>query len=146
MGGTVQYNGVSTTRTEVSNIPKGSQMKITVILPEDEEDTGKWSWDDDPTCKSNERELTLETSSVIRVRYINSKGVECTRMYSLHVEGEGTPEGYADVYAKVNSVEIHDSVIYAKKYANVILGMNYDGFTIREWKWERSTDGKRWTD
>ena len=146
LGGTVQYNGVSTTRTEVSNIPKGSQMKITVILPEDEEDTGKWSWDDDPTCKSNERELTLETSSVIRVRYINSKGVECTRMYSLHVEGEGTPEGYADVYAKVNSVEIHDSVIYAKKYANVILGMNYDGFTIREWKWERSTDGKRWTD
>ena len=83
---------------------------------------------------------------MIRVRYINSKGVECTRMYSLHVEGEGTPEGYADVYAKVNSVEIHDSVIYAKKYANVILGMNYDGFTIREWKWERSTDGKRWTD
>ena len=56
------------------------------------------------------------------------------------------PPNYADVYAKVNSVEIHDSVIYAKKYANVILGMNYDGFTIREWKWERSTDGKRWTD
>ena len=146
LGGTVQYNGVSTTRTEINNIPKGSQMKITVILPEDEVDTGKWSWDDDPTCKSNERELTLETSSVIRVRYINSKGVECTRMYSLHVEGEGTPEGYATVYAKVNSAESQDSVIYAPKYANVILGMNYDGFVVRGWKWERSKDGKQWTD
>ena len=144
LGGTVQYNGVSTTRTEVSNIPKGSQMKITVILPEDEEDTGKWSWDDDPTCISNERELTLETSRVIRVRYINSKGVECTRMYSLHVEGEGTPEGYATAYAKWDGVETQDSVLYVKQYSSLIFGLQYDGFTIRNWKWERSSDGKTW--
>ncbi len=146
LGGTVQYNGVSTTRTEVSNIPKGSQIKITVTLPEDEQNTGKWSWDDDATCTGNERELTLETSSVIRVRYVNSHGVECTRMYSLHVEGEGTFEGIATIYAKSNGVESHDSVIYVKKYSSLILGLDYDAWTIRGWKWERSSDGKRWVD
>lgn len=145
LGGTVQYGSVTSTRTELSNIPKDSQVKITVTLPEGEEDTGKWSWDGDASCTGNERELTLETSSVLRVRYVNSHGVECTRMYSLHVEGEGTPEGTATVYAKTDGVESHDSLVYVKKYSSLTLGLEYDGFKIREWKWERSSDGERWT-
>ena len=145
LGGMVQYGGKTSTRTELSNIPKGSQMKITVVLPEGEEDTGKWSWDDDASCTSNERELTLETSRVFPVRYVNSQGVECTRMYSFHVEGEGTPEGVFTVYAKTDGVESSDTLIYVKKYSNLTFGISYDGFKVREWKWERSTDGKKWS-
>ena len=145
LGGTLQYGGLSTTRTEVVNIPKGETIKILVTLPDGEEDTGNWSWDDDPSCTSPEREFTLDTTGVYRVRYVNAKGVESTRMYSLQVEGDGyvTP---CTPYYKVGSVEGNDTLIYVERNSNLTLGLNYAANAcVREWKWERSTDGESWS-
>ena len=145
LGGSLQYGGLSTTRTEVVNIPKGETIKILVTLPDGEGDTGNWSWDDDPSCKSPEREFTLDTTGIYRVRYVNAKGVESTRMYSLQVEGDGHVWPCVPYY-KLGSVEGSDTVIYVERNSNLTLGLNYAANAcVREWKWERSTDGESWS-
>lgn len=146
LGGTLQYDGVSTTRTEVSNIPRGATVKILVTLPDGEEDTGRWSWDDDPSCTSNEREIVLDTTSIYRVRYVNAHGVECTRMYSLQVEGEGYAWPF-EPYCKMGLSETSDTLIYVEKNEGVTFGLKpmYFETNVREWTWERSTDGEKWT-
>lgn len=144
LGGSLQYGDVVTTRTEVNNIDKGTTVKITVTLPEGEVNTGKWSWDDDPSCTTPEREVVLGTSTLYRVRYVNAKGVESSRMYSLHVEGEGCISAYTP-YCKMDGVESADTMIYVKKNGSVILGLNGSSSNVREWKWERSSDGKTWS-
>lgn len=144
LDGTLQYGGESTTRTEVMNIPQGSLVKISVVLPEDEEDTGKWSWDDDASCTQGEREFTLNTSRVFRVRYVNNRGVESTRMYSLHVEGEGQL-ALCQPYYKSEGVEGSDTMIYVKKYGSLTFGLKYSGARVREWVWEKSTNGAKWS-
>ena len=143
LGGSLQYDGLSTTRTELVNLPKGETIKILVTLPDGEEDTGNWSWDDDPSCKSPEREFTLDTTGVYRVRYINAKGVESTRMYSLQVEGDGyvTP---CTPYYKVGSVEGNDTLIYVERNSSLTFGLNDYGPSVRGWVWERSSDGESW--
>lgn len=146
LGGSLQYGGLSTTRTEVVNIPRGETIKILVTLPDGEEDTGKWSWDDDPSCTSPEREFTLDTTGVYRVRYVNAKGVESTRMYSLHVEGDGYASPVAPYY-KVGSVEGNDTVIYVDLNSSLTFGLDDDMSrpSVREWIWERSADGESWS-
>ena len=143
LGGSLQYGGLSTTRTELVNLPKGETIKILVTLPDGEEDTGNWSWDDDPSCKSPEREFTLDTTGVYRVRYVNAKGVESTRMYSLQVEGDGyvTP---CTPYYKVGSVEGNDTLIYVERNSSLTFGLNGYGPSVRGWVWERSSDGESW--
>ena len=145
LGGTLQYDNVSTTRTEVMNIPRGTTVKISVILPEDEMDTGKWSWDDDASCTGSERELVLDSSCMYRVRYVNSRGVESTRMYSLHVEGEGRVSSCTP-FCKVEGVESSDTMVYVKKYGKLVLGLTYSGANVREWIWEKSTNGAKWSE
>ena len=144
LSGTLQYGSESTTRTEVINIPKGSLVKISVILPEGEEDTGHWSWDDDASCAQCERELVLNTSRIFRVRYVSSRGVESTRMYSLHVEGDGHVPACVP-YSRISGVESLDTLVYVKKYGKLTLGVKYFGSNVREWVWEKSTNGTKWS-
>lgn len=139
----IVYGDITVERSGVNCIPKGLTVQMCVSLPNDETDTGKWSWDDDPTCSSPIHNVVLNTSGVYRAHYINSKGVTCTQLFTLHVEGEGTIAP-TEPYCNMNGIITADTMIYVKKYGTVEFGLNYNGFSIRQWLWEKSTDGNSW--
>lgn len=143
LDGEVSYGGETYARPGVNCIPRGSVVKLRAFLQSGEEGTGQWSWDDDPECKSNEREITLNTSGLYRVHYVNEKGVKSTQLFSLHVEGEGWSGPYS-LYSKVNGVEGSDSIVYVKKYGDVTVGLDYTATLVRSWKWEKSNNGRTW--
>lgn len=144
LDGEVSYGGKTYARPGVNCIPKGSVVRLKAFLQSGETGDGTWSWEDDPECTSNEREITLNTSKIYRAYYVNSKGVKSTQMFSLHVEGEGWVGPYS-LYSKVNGVEGADSIVYVKKYGDVTIGLNYSGARIRSWKWEKSSNGNVWS-
>ena len=139
----VEYDGNVVARNLVNNIPGGTVVTLKAALRDGGADTGRWTWDDDPSCTSPVREVVLDTSSVFRVRYVNGKGVESTQLFTLQVDGDFklipvTP------YCKVNGVEGNDTVIYVPKNGKLLFGLEYTGAGVREWKWERSSNGERW--
>ena len=142
----IEYAGKVSQRSGMNCIAKGSTVKLSVALPADVTDTGNWTWDDEPACVTSEREIILNSSEVLRVRYTNDKGAVSTQMFSLHVEGEGWVGAYTPYY-KLNMVTGKDTVIYMKKYDDITIGIDYSAssVTVREWIWERSTSGTTWS-
>lgn len=131
---------------ELSNIISGSTVKLSPTIMDGTEDTGQWTWDDDPLCTTREREVTLITSRILRARYTNEEGAVSTQMFSLHVEGEGWV-GTHEPYYKMDGTTGSDSVIYVKKFNDLTIGFKYNstGASVREWKWEkRSLTGTKW--
>ena len=48
-------------------------------------------------------------------------------------------------YCKYAYRESQDTLIYVKKNESVILGMDYGGWHVRSWRWEKSTNGENWS-
>lgn len=130
---------------ELSNIVRGSTVRLCPTIMDGSADTGLWKWDDDTTCTTRERELTLANSRIVRVRYQNASGAVSTQMFCLHVEGEGWL-GEGKPYYVRDFATIYDSVLYVKKYSNVTLGLHYKQMaSVRSWKWEKkSLSGSVW--
>ncbi|MBQ7571116.1 MAG: alginate lyase family protein, partial [Bacteroidaceae bacterium] len=74
---------------ELSNIVDGSIVRLEPTILDGSDDTGHWQWDDDTSVKTRTREVTVDRSLVLRVRYTNAQGVESVQMFSLHREGDG---------------------------------------------------------
>lgn len=142
--GSIEYGGEPLDRTLLNAVPRGAKMVLKVALPDGETDTGKWSWDDDASCTSGEREVEVDTSFIYRVRYTNSAGVASTQMFSIQVSGEARVHACRP-YCKYAYRESQDTLVYVKKNEGVILGMDYDGYHVKSWRWEKSTDGERWS-
>lgn len=140
----VEYGGNVVPRNLVNNIPRGTVVTLKAALRDGGEAVGKWSWDDDPSCTSATREVTLDTTGVYRVRYINEKGVVSTQLFALQVEGDYKMLPCRP-YNKVDAVEGSDTLIYVQKSKKLVFGLEYPGAGVREWKWEKSTDGERWS-
>ncbi|MDP4276273.1 MAG: hypothetical protein Q8914_01435, partial [Bacteroidota bacterium] len=132
-------SGDSIFTNELSNILSGSVVRLSPTIMDGSTDTGLWTWDDDSTCTTREREVKLTKSRIIRARYKNAAGAVSTQMFSLHVEGEGWT-GVAKPYYISDYTTYYDSATYVKKYANVTLGISYkQGNSVRSWKWEKRT-------
>lgn len=71
----------------VAGVTPGTQITMSASLPKDEEDTGKWEWEDGITGR--QRTETIEHSGLYRLHYTNSKGVVSTQLFSVSVIGEG---------------------------------------------------------
>lgn len=142
--GSIEYGGEALDRTLLNAVPRGAKVTLKVALPEGETDTGKWAWDDDASCISAEREVEMDTSFVYRVRYTNSAGVVSTQMFSIQVAGEAYVRDCTP-YCKYAYRESQDTLIYVKKNESVILGMDYGGWHVRSWRWEKSTNGENWS-
>ena len=140
--GSIEYGGEALDRTLLNAVPRGAKVTLKVALPEGETDTGKWAWDDDASCISAEREVEMDTSFVYRVRYTNSAGVVSTQMFSIQVAGEAYVRDCTP-YCKYAYRESQDTLIYVKKNESVILGMDYGGWHVRSWRWEKSTNGEK---
>ena len=141
--GSIEYGGEALDRTLLNAVPRGAKVTLKVALPEGETDTGKWAWDD-ASCISAEREVEMDTSFVYRVRYTNSAGVVSTQMFSIQVAGEAYVRDCTP-YCKYAYRESQDTLIYVKKNESVILGMDYGGWHVRSWRWEKSTNGENWS-
>ena len=142
--GSIGYDGEALDRTLLNAVPRGAKVTLKVALPDGETDTGKWSWDDDASCTSAEREVEADTSFVYRVRYTNAAGVVSTQMFSIQVAGEAYVRDCTP-YCKYAYRESQDTLIYVKKNESVILGMDYGGWHVKSWRWEKSTNGERWS-
>ena len=143
LNGKITYEGREIDRPDVNCIPKGATVTLTALLPDGETDTGKWAWDDEPACTSATRDIVLDTSRTFRVHYTNEKGVSNTQLFALHVEGEGWTGNFTPYY-KANGTTGTDTLIYVRKYDELTLGMEYIDTPVREWKWEKSTNGQNW--
>ena len=144
LNGSIGYDGEALDRTLLNAVPRGAKVTLKVALPDGETDTGKWSWDDDASCTSAEREVEADTSFVYRVRYTNAAGVVSTQMFSIQVAGEAYVRDCTP-YCKYAYRESQDTLIYVKKNESVILGMDYGGWHVKSWRWEKSTNGERWS-
>jgi|GEM_PF-167210 len=137
--------GDSIFTNELSNIAAGSVLRLCPMIMDGSDDTGHWTWDDDSTCTTRERLVTVAKSCLLRARYTNASGVVCTQLFSLHVEGEGWIASYSPYYIS-DYTTYYDSVTYIKKYADITLGLSYSSASsVRSWKWEKKTlTGTTW--
>lgn len=71
----------------VSGVTPGTSIEMSVSLPDGEEDTGLWEWEDG--VKGKTRTVTANHSGLYRLHYTNSKGVKSTQLFSIAVRGEG---------------------------------------------------------
>lgn len=90
--GVVVDGGTSTSGKPIKGIgftgvEPGTVLMLGVNLPNGEEDTGNWVWEDGVTGQN--RQITADHSGIYRVTYTNSKGVKSTQMFSIAVRGEG---------------------------------------------------------
>ena len=69
-------------------VPNGGTLTLSPQLPDDEQDTGNWSWN----TGEQTREITVSTdkSYIYRVTYTNSRGVESQLCFPIACEGDGT--------------------------------------------------------
>lgn len=70
-----------------TGVEPGTVLMLGVSLPNGEEDTGNWVWEDGVTGQN--RQITADHSGIYRVTYTNSKGVKSVQMFSIAVRGEG---------------------------------------------------------
>ncbi len=84
------YKGKIYKQGELNNVDKGVTLELIPILPDKENDTGNWLWDDGTTTKN--LEIEANESKLYRVKYTNSKGVEGVQLFSIHVDGEGAKD------------------------------------------------------
>lgn len=137
--------GDSIFTNELSNISRGSVLRLCPTIMDGSADTGLWTWDDDASCTTGVREIKLSKSRILRARYTNASGAVSVQMFSLQVDGEGWV-GDCKPYYISDFTTFMDSSVYVKKFAGVTLGINYKQMTsVRNWKWERkSLTGTVW--
>lgn len=73
-----------------TTVPSGQTLTLMPLLPEGEEDTGKWLWNTGETT----RDITVTTdhSFIYRVTYTNKNGIESQLCFPIAVKGDGTPD------------------------------------------------------
>ncbi len=123
---------------ELRNITKGTELTLKANLPEGEDNTGKWKWEDGVEGQS--RTVIADKSGIYRVTYTNSKGIESTQMFCLSVYGEGI-RATLKPWIQYDRTRIDgDSVIYAVTGHDVTLGADYANWNyIKATRWYDST-------
>ena len=71
--------------TASTAIPAGSQLTLRALLPDGEEDTGRWLWDDGTAA--SELSITANESRAYRVSYTNAQGVVSEQLFTIAVAG-----------------------------------------------------------
>lgn len=79
--------------TGFTGVEPGTVLMLGVNLPDGEENTDQWEWEDGATGQN--RQITADHSGIYRVTYTNSKGIKSTQMFSIAVRGEGIKASFA---------------------------------------------------
>lgn len=107
---------------EISNVEPGTTLTLSATLPEDEENTGTWEWEDGAT--GQQRQITANKSGIYRVVYTNSVGVKSTQMFSIAVIGEGL-EGTLNSYITYDGQSVEGYDIHMGKGKKVTISTAY---------------------
>lgn len=130
---------------EMSNIVRGSVLRLQPTIMDGSDDTGRWSWDDDATVTTREREVTVDKSKILRARYINKDGAESVQLFVLHCDGEGFHPTVTPYYIYEGQEITGDTIATIKKYDDITLGVRIGGSSfVRSVKWEKQS-GQSWT-
>ena len=103
-------NTYQTTTLKDRGLAKGTVVTLSPQLPEGEEDTGKWLWENGETTR--EITVTADASKMYRVKYTNKNGVDSELCFTIAVLGDCTESGvtqtieYAGKTITGNSVEV----------------------------------------
>lgn len=125
----IVYNGSNNEYAEISKVVKGSTLILQALLPEGEEDTGLWEWDNGETGSSS-RTLIADRSAVYRVTYTNSEGAKSRQMFSIAVYGDCVSSTVVPSYT-YNGITTYDTIVTIPKGSNLKLtaapkAWNYD--------------------
>ena len=107
---------------EISNIEPGTVLTLSATLPEDEENTGNWEWEDG--VMGQQRQITANKSGIYRVVYTNAVGVKSTQMFSIAVAGEGL-EGTLNSYITYDGQSVEGPDIRMGKGKKVTISTAY---------------------
>ncbi len=123
-------------------LPQGKTVKLMPQLPEDEEDTGLWAWNNG----ADTREITVSTdrSFVYRATYTNKNGIKSDQMFSIAVEGDCTPNNTIQkIY--VGETEVGDSVATITYGQKVRLTVNDTAGWSTATRWDNGVTGNEMT-
>lgn len=136
----IVYSGKNNDYAEISKVTKGDEITLQALLPDGEEDTGLWEWDNGETG-SGSRTFKAENSAVYRVTYTNSEGAKSRQMFSVAVYGDCLSSTVIPSYTW-NGVTVNDTLVMIPKGATLKMSAapkawNYDN-TI---KWNNGQTG-----
>ncbi len=125
-------NGTKNEVSEYSNLIPGDMLILSPQLPDGEEDTGNWKWENGST--SRELNLTAEKSGIYRVVYTNKEGIESTQYFSLAVKGDCTQDTFTPCIT-VGTQEYNDTVIVLMPRTEFNLSVKTPNSRYGTWKW-----------
>lgn len=131
----------------MSHIAKGSVVRLEGVITDGSEDTGNWEWEDDPSIRSRQREVTVTGNRLLRVYYTNAEGAKSCQLFVLHCKGEGHMPTVRQYYVK-NGVNIYgENTFSVKSGATINLGVETNSvgmFLALKWQqYNEKTD--KWT-
>lgn len=139
--------GATYTFPGMSNITKGSVVRLEGVITDGSEDTGNWEWEDAPGIRSRQREVTVSGSRLLRVYYTNAEGATSCQLFVLHCKGEGYLPTVRQYYVK-NGVNIYgENTISVKSGSAVNLGVETNSigmFLALKWQQYNESAGT-WT-
>lgn len=113
-------NTYQTTPINNRALAKGTVLTLSPMLPEGEEDTGKWQWNTGD--ETREITITAERSFVYRVSYTNQLGAESELCFSIAVQGD-CHDSKIIPSITYNGTTTDTDVIIVKPGANLTLSM-----------------------
>jgi len=123
-------------------LPQGKTVKLMPQLPEGEEDTGLWSWNNGKST----REITVSTdrSFVYRATYTNKNGIKSNQMFSIAVEGDCTPS-MTNQKIFVGDTQVGDSVATVAYGQKVRLTVSDSAGWSTSIRWDNGVTGSEMT-
>ncbi|MCM1109461.1 MAG: alginate lyase family protein [Clostridium sp.] len=114
--------GIVRPYAEMREVKRGTEMELKALLPEGEENTGKWVWEDG--FEGQSRTITADHSGLWRVSYTNSRGIRSTQMFCISVWGEGIRASFRPIIIYDNTT-LNDTIVYAVSGKSVTLSQSY---------------------
>ncbi len=114
---------------EISNVEPGTVLTLSATLPEGEENTGNWKWEDGAT--GQQRQITADHSGLYRLTYTNPRGVVSTQLFSVAVRGEGIKASLTST-ATYNGRLVEGSDILMGQGRKVVISTAYSNWNYIE--------------
>lgn len=116
----IVYKDNNNDYAEISKVEKGSTLTLQALLPDGEENTGNWEWDNGETTPI--RTITADRSMLYRVTYTNAQGAKSRQLFSVAVYGDCVNSSINPSYT-YNGRTVNDTLVEIPKGASLTLSV-----------------------